>query len=178
MDCKSTHERLSAYLDRELPQAHADAVEQHVRRCARCAAELAGLRALGSVLTELEGASVPDGFARRVREAALARQADGARRLPVPLFGFMPARVLVRVAAGLIAVAGLGAGLWVGVSLGGSAFEDRALAQRDQGSVVEEPAEEGELEVQMASFSVAPPGSMAEAYLSFVKAEAAGGQER
>lgn len=174
MDCKTTHERLSAYLDGELPQAHADAVEQHVQECARCAAELAGLRALGGVVSELEGAGVPDGFARRVREAARARQADEARRQPIPLFALMRTRVLVRVAAGLIAVAGL----WVGISLGGSAFEDRTLADRDQGSAVEEPTEEGELEVQMASFSVTPPGSMAEAYLSFVKAQVAGGQER
>ena len=177
MDCKTLHERLSAYLDDELPQAEVVAVEQHLRDCARCSAELAELRALGGVLSELEGAAVPVAFATRVAEAARLRQAAQASRRPIMLFGSARARVLIRVAAAVIAVAGL----WVGISLGGAAFEDHTSAEIAQAPAViaEESTEPGELEIQMASMSVAPPGSMAEAYMKFVRTpEVAGGQER
>ena len=167
MDCKTTSERLSAYLDGELLQADAAAVYQHLGGCTRCAAELAELKALAGALEGLEEEAVPSGFAARVVEAAQDR------RQPISIFGLGRARVLIRVAAGLIAVAGL----WVGISLGASAFADRSPADRDQAQVGEEVTEESEFDMQIASLSATPPGSMAEAYLTFVN-QSGGGPER
>lgn len=42
--------RLGAYHDGELPAAKAAEVEEHVRRCPACAAELARIRALSQIL--------------------------------------------------------------------------------------------------------------------------------
>ena len=65
----------------------------------------------------------------------------------------------MRVAAGLMAVAGL----WVGMSVGASAFvEPRAVP-----FVRGQAAEQDEFDFQVESLSVAPPGSVAEAYLAF-----------
>ncbi len=169
VDCKTTSQRLSAYLDGELPQAGAAAVEEHLRGCPRCAAELAALRGLSHTLEGLEGAAVPSGFAARVRRAAGAERAS---RRPLVLFG-TPSRlnrVLMRVAAGLVAVAGL----WVGMSVGGSAFASREEASFDTAEV----AQQSEFDLQLESLSTAPPGSIAEAYLAFASYEEEGGQEQ
>jgi anti-sigma factor RsiW len=172
VDCNATARLLSAYLDGEVPQGDAAAVEGHLRGCARCAAELAELRALSHLLNGLEGLAVPSDFAGRTREAAANALADSGRREPVVLFGLDRARplgrVLMRVAAGLVAVAGL----WMGMSVGGAAF-----AGRDQTPAESDVAEQSEFDLQMESLSAAPPGSMAEAYLAFVSYEEGGGQE-
>jgi len=169
VDCKTTSQRLSAYLDGELPQAGAAAVEEHLRECPHCAADLAGLRALSHALEGLEGAAVPSGFAARVRRAAGAERASCR---PVVLFGTPRTlnRVLMRVAAGLVAVAGL----WVGMSVGGSAFAGREQTSPDAAEV----AEQSEFDLQVESLSAAPPGSIAEAYLAFANYEDGGGQEQ
>jgi len=170
VDCKTTSRRLGAYLDGELPHAGAAAVEEHLRQCPRCTAELAELRALSHALNGLEGAAAPSGFAARVKQAALARQE--VRRQPVMLYGAPRARamnrVLMRVAACLVAVAGL----WVGMSAGGSAFAGNGQASSD----ATQAAEQNEFDLQMASLSAAPPGSIAEAYLAFASYDETGGQ--
>jgi anti-sigma factor RsiW len=168
VDCKKIQMRLSAYLDGELAPAGAATVEEHLRGCPRCAAELAGLQALSLALTHaLEGATEPSGFAARIRRAAAARQ---ARRRPIMLFGDRPGLrpALLRVAAGLIAVAGL----WVGMSVGGSAFGriGQSLSNDAQAS------EQNEFALQVETLSAAPPGSIAEAYLAFSSYEEDGGQ--
>ncbi len=169
VDCKTTSQRLSAYLDGELPQAGAAAVEEHLRGCPQCAAELAALRALSHALDGLEGTAVPARFAARVRRAA---EAKTARRRPIVLFGGSStlSRVLMRVAAGLVAVAGI----WVGLNVGGSAF---AGGERTSSGTVDVAAQD-EFDLQVESLSAAPPGSIAEAYLAFVNYEIPEGQEQ
>ncbi len=50
MNCKSTVEMLSAYLDRELGSAERDAVRAHLGNCDRCRADERELRALKGLL--------------------------------------------------------------------------------------------------------------------------------
>jgi anti-sigma factor RsiW len=172
VDCKNTLLRLNAYLDGELPQAGAADVERHLRECPSCAAELAALRALAGALADLEGAAVPSRFAARVLDAARAR--DAARRAPALPFGLLRAgpvsRVLLRMAACLVAVAGL----WMGMSVGSSASARGQQAPAESADVTGE----SEFDIQLASLSAAPPGSIAEAYLDFVSYEGAGGPEQ
>ncbi len=76
----------------------------------------------------------------------------------------------MRVAAGLVAVAGI----WVGLNVGGSAF---AGGERTSSGTVDVAAQD-EFDLQVESLSAAPPGSIAEAYLAFVNYEIPEGQEQ
>jgi len=79
-------ERLSAYLDRELPPSEQAAVEAHLAACPECAAFLAGLAAVDEAAASLP-AEAPEGyfetFPARVRPRLEARKsAFPARRVP------------------------------------------------------------------------------------------------
>jgi anti-sigma factor RsiW len=77
-------ERLSAYLDRELPPGEQAAVETHLAACPECAAFLAELAAVDEAAASLP-AEAPEGyfeaFPARVRSRLEARKAP-ARRVP------------------------------------------------------------------------------------------------
>lgn len=81
-------ERLSAYIDRELPPGERAAVEAHLAACPECAALLAELAAADEAAASLP-AEAPDGyfeaFPGRVRARLEARRAavPPARRVPV-----------------------------------------------------------------------------------------------
>lgn len=63
-------ERLSAYLDHRLSDAERQALAGHIAGCARCAAELAELRQVVSMLRALPAPVLPRSFALPVPEAA------------------------------------------------------------------------------------------------------------
>lgn len=78
------HERLSAYLDGELPPAEMSAVAAHVAACPECAARLAEFAAVDEAAAAL-AATAPSGYFEalpgRMRDRLEPRRA-GARRLP------------------------------------------------------------------------------------------------
>jgi anti-sigma factor RsiW len=61
-DWETQRERLSAFLDGELPTAERAALEAHLTGCARCAAELGELRQVVGILRALPAARVPRSF--------------------------------------------------------------------------------------------------------------------
>jgi len=76
MACLEVRERLSTWLDRELPPEEHDAIAAHLEGCTGCRRELAQLRALEAALGELS-APAPS----QVAEKVLARlQAPRGRR--------------------------------------------------------------------------------------------------
>jgi anti-sigma factor RsiW len=103
-------ERLSAYLDGELPEAEARAIEAHLASCERCAADLEALRQLEELtrglaappVDEAEWSARWEGVAARVHRRAPAARASRLRR--VVRLALVPA-----AAAALIALA---VGLW------------------------------------------------------------------
>ena len=156
MNCEHTRELLNAYLDGELaPTRHAQ-VAQHLRECAGCARALADLEGVNRAMGALDGMAVPDGFGRRVRQAAesarVLRLESAQRR--VHLFG----NVLTRVAAVVMAVAGLSVGMAMGGTLAGS---NGYAAQSDT-------EESAVLELQTGALSAVPEGSVSDVYLAFV----------
>jgi len=74
-------DRLSPFMDGELPPHERGEVEAHLRDCAECASELAGLAALDAMAREIP-VSAPDGyfdsFPARVRERMKSRPARRA----------------------------------------------------------------------------------------------------
>jgi hypothetical protein len=77
MTCAQIREELSAWIDGQLPAEAAARVQAHVGGCARCAAELAALRAVVGHVRGLVDVPAPDLAAGVRRE--LARQPAGAR---------------------------------------------------------------------------------------------------
>jgi hypothetical protein len=131
-DWEAQRERLSAYLDYQLPADERAALERHLPTCARCTAELAELRRTVAVLRALPAPALPRSFALPESAAAAEpmgasgreRPADGADRersgaaLLTPLPARAPARTppggrpprwsgIAQWAGGLAAVAGL-----------------------------------------------------------------------
>jgi Putative zinc-finger len=79
------HERLSAYLDGELPPEEMSAVAAHVAACPECAARLAEFAAVDEAAEEL-AATAPSGYFEALpgrMRARLEPRRSGARRLPV-----------------------------------------------------------------------------------------------
>ncbi len=82
--CGKVRELLSAYLDGELDPATRAAVEEHLRECGPCGAELEELKAASAFVQDLPEAELPEDFhpalVRRVRaEARLIRARSVAR---------------------------------------------------------------------------------------------------
>jgi hypothetical protein len=67
MNCGETRYELSAYLDRELPDADRQAVEAHVAGCAACRQRLAELERIVTGMAELPGQETAPGFLTEVR---------------------------------------------------------------------------------------------------------------
>ena len=79
------HERLSAYLDGELPPEEMSAVAAHVAACPECAARLAEFAAVDEAAAAL-AATAPSGYFEALpgrMRARLEPRRSGARRLPV-----------------------------------------------------------------------------------------------
>ncbi len=74
MECSQASGRLSAYLDGEIAAAERGAIEQHVRACPACEAELAALRRLQEALDALT-VPAPAGLSLRVHQRLHPRRA-------------------------------------------------------------------------------------------------------
>ena len=59
-------DRISAYLDGELPAAEATAVARHVQGCSACQAELDGANRIRQMLRQLQPPDVPLGMVERI----------------------------------------------------------------------------------------------------------------
>jgi anti-sigma factor RsiW len=127
-------------------------VREHLQECARCAAELESRRSLRRLLDGAPGLQAPPEFAGEVLRQAARRQDAGRERIvPLP---WSPAPALVRVAAALAIVFGIGLGGLTGFS-----------------AIVQRPQTQGADELMGTLLSAAPPGSVSEAYLEWIGEE-------
>jgi anti-sigma factor RsiW len=160
MDCREVSQKLNAYLDGALLSQAGEEVRDHLAACASCAAELEQLKRLNHALDALQGMVPPAYFSCRLRELASSRAGAGFERgaavRPYRRAAF--SRVLARVAAGLLIVAGL----WMGLTMGGT------LGSTDAASVGVEEVQTDELDMQVYALSVSPAESVAGAYISLV----------
>jgi anti-sigma factor RsiW len=156
--CERVRERLSAYLDGELPPEGLRGVEDHLRTCLDCRRAHSRLIRLGALLAEVD-LPVPAGFAERVLAAAQKPSAQPATTRPVRVF-----RRLATQAAGAALVA---ASLLIGVFLG------RNLASVSTPSQVSPPTPPDPLALyHLDSFGGVPQGSLPQSYLALASAPA------
>lgn len=162
MNCRGAREKLGAYFDGEMPEEDVAELERHLSVCKDCAGALEELRSLHGLLMAYEPPAV-DNLAPRIRAAA-----ESGPVLIVSLRSVRIHRALARIAAGVLVVAGLAAGL-----LAGDAASRPLLAAAMPAR--EEPARlDPEFDALLAD---APPGSVTDILLtSFADAEFEGGR--
>ena len=86
MNCRSTVETLSAYLDRELGPAERDAVRAHLADCDRCRAEERDLRALKGLLLGVRAPEPAEDFEARLMSRLHQEAARPVRTPALPRF--------------------------------------------------------------------------------------------
>lgn len=102
MKCPFSIEQLSAYLDNELEPSLRARVEEHLRSCAACRAELEGLRAVDHLVKDAAVEQPSREFEFTLNRAVMA----GIRRRPRSfVWRLMPALVPVAVAALALVIA-------------------------------------------------------------------------
>jgi len=74
--CQPVLERISAYLDGDLPAATCGEVERHCRECPECAALFEGLRRTVGLCREVGQAPLPASVRDRARERVRQLMAD------------------------------------------------------------------------------------------------------
>jgi anti-sigma factor RsiW len=90
MNCKAVQNRLSAYLDRELPADDMAAMRAHIHECDACREEERALRSLKSLLCGARTPEPPADLAERLTAAVMAeRESTPIRRgLRLPVLTF------------------------------------------------------------------------------------------
>lgn len=78
-------ERLSAYLDGELPDERRSELEQHLAGCRQCAAELETLRQMSGMLRAWDGPQLSPMAMRRLHQAVDRESFGRLRRLALSL---------------------------------------------------------------------------------------------
>jgi anti-sigma factor RsiW len=67
-ECRVLLERLSAYLDSDLPPGDCRRIEAHARRCPRCAGVLADLRTTTNLCRRAAGQPLPPAIRKAARD--------------------------------------------------------------------------------------------------------------
>jgi anti-sigma factor (TIGR02949 family) len=80
-DCEWVEERIELYLDGEVAQDEASAIEQHADRCSACAAEIDLARSITSELRALPSHKAPADIVERAEAAARAAAASSSPSL-------------------------------------------------------------------------------------------------
>ncbi len=76
-DCDIEEEKISAYLDGELPESEAERIEEHLGSCSTCQEVHDGLRVVQNVASSASRRSAPDGFLFQVRRKTQQQTNDG-----------------------------------------------------------------------------------------------------
>jgi anti-sigma factor RsiW len=71
-ECRTILASISAYLDEELDAPACEAIEEHCRRCIRCAALVGGLRETVGLCRQAASLPLPEAVRQRARESVRA----------------------------------------------------------------------------------------------------------
>ena len=98
MECARTWDRLSAYLDGDLPEKEREGIAQHLRQCARCAEEERALKETLSLLRNLPSGQAPP----ELLEGVMARIGKEQARTPLWKKLFLPAHIKIPLEAAAV----------------------------------------------------------------------------
>src|SRR3972149_1120988 len=98
MECARTCDRLSAYLDVDLPEKEREEIAQHLRQCARCAEEERALKETLSLLRNLPAGQAPPELLEGVRLHIAKEQA----KTPLWKKLFLPAHIKIPLEAAAV----------------------------------------------------------------------------
>ena len=104
MRCEEVQELASGWLDSELSEPNARAVNQHVADCETCRAYVADLKLLTGQMARLGREPAPAGLEERLRIALAEEAGDGPRATMIPLAARVRWRGFIQHAASLAAV--------------------------------------------------------------------------
>jgi hypothetical protein len=98
MECARTWDRLSAYLDGDLPEKEREGIAQHLRQCARCAEEERALKETLTLLRNLPARKAPPELLEGVRRRI------GKEQAKTPLWKklFLPAHIKIPLEAAAV----------------------------------------------------------------------------
>jgi hypothetical protein len=98
MECARTWDRLSAYLDGDLPEKERERIAQHLRQCARCAEEERALKETLALLRNLPARKAPPELLEGVRRRI------GKEQAKTPLWKklFLPAHIKIPLEAAAV----------------------------------------------------------------------------
>ncbi len=137
MWCRRASGQLSAYVDGELDQAAARAVEAHVAGCSRCAGDLQGLRRMSGILRRLPDEELPAGLHSRIMVGlAYAHTAPASVPAPVAHRGMLRNPWMCTALTGALAALALG----VLVTRGEGARREEGARHDEAGSLAVLPA--------------------------------------
>jgi anti-sigma factor RsiW len=156
MKCQKVHEKLDAYVARELPPGKAQRLENHLKTCPACREALVGARRIAAVLSETQAPPLPDGFADRVVSRARRRVPAVERKHAVapPWSRFSTLAWRSAVAAGVVV------GLALGAIMGRDVSEPSQVGASVRDAVVET--------YQLDYFAEAPGGSVADGMIQMM----------
>jgi hypothetical protein len=107
MECKDIHERLSAYIEKDVSAKQKAAIDKHLKQCTKCRQELADLKRTIGYVKQLDEVEPPRWLAQRVmaRVKAEAEEKPGiVQRLFYPLHIKLPleAIAIIFIAVGTL----------------------------------------------------------------------------
>lgn len=98
MDCRTVHDHLSAYLDRDLPLQTWEQLDTHLRRCARCRREFTQLQTVAAWVRDLPRIEPSPTFLQQV-----CQRLEGLpHRSPARIFRRLTGALPFQVAAALV----------------------------------------------------------------------------
>jgi len=145
MKCSKAHELISPYIDGELPERDIRRLEDHVKVCLNCRAELEESRELHNLFANVDVFKAPYGFRTRVMANISSGKTRWISRIPV----------YVRLAEALMIIAIIAVGIFSGSFLIKGYMPDKAREVMSS--------------LSLDVFDPAPPGSLAGAYLAMTE---------
>jgi len=161
MKCEKITNKLGAYLDDELDEQIRRQVEEHLRQCPACTAELQELRHLSRYLDMVPEPEMRESFADDICE-----KASEQRRLTGKIVPFALLRDLTRLPNAAAAMAAIALGVLLGALMSHSVTTVDAARQASYSLATEQTRQESDMEYHIQALSATPQSSLEQAYLA------------
>ena len=146
MKCSKAHKHITLSIDGELPERDMKTLEDHMKACNTCRAELEESKGLHNLFANADRFKAPYGFHAKIMANVNTARTGRLLQVPIRVRLAEAAMVLVLVAAGIMS----------------GAFLVKGLMPGQAGDVV--------ASLHLDVFGAAPPGTLGGAYLAMTEA--------